>query len=341
MEETVSSEISVESGGSSAYYDPSWRLMVKQYRQRLRWRQLLTLPHAILGLSYFCIFLFYLYIFYGLISQFGHYADPIRDLGLVMPISLVVFAAVHSLYVLGWRMALVFAVLSLVITWVSEEIGVASGYVPYGAYSYTDLSSPCISYVPVDVPFSWYMMLYPCFSIADMILNGHGHMSQQRSSPPKIVLLALLTSWLMVSWDLVADPLGATGASLWVYKNYPGLFYGVPFLNFVGWGCISFLVTVLYLIVEKFIGTKPLIGNGHRNPHLNVRKFLPLKVVFLPLLVYVGMMLLYVVTARPDELKILAFFVMGFPTVVAVFRLCHVRIQVRSLNADYHLVFEE
>jgi uncharacterized membrane protein len=45
-----------------------------------------------------------------------------------------------------------------------------------------------------------------------------------------------------------------------VYKNYPGLFYGVPFLNFVGWGCISFLVTLLYLIVEKFIGTKPLIG---------------------------------------------------------------------------------
>lgn len=41
----------------------------------------MTLPHAILGLSYFCIFLFYLYIFYGLISQFGHYADPIRDLG--------------------------------------------------------------------------------------------------------------------------------------------------------------------------------------------------------------------------------------------------------------------
>ena len=57
-----------------------------------------------------------------------------------------------------------------------------------------------------------------------------------------------------------ADPLGATAASLWVYKNYPGLFYGVPFLNFVGWGCISFLVTLLYLIVEKFIGTKPLIG---------------------------------------------------------------------------------
>jgi hypothetical protein len=122
MEETVSSEISVESGGSSAYYDPSWRLMVKQYRQRLRypqppsslcpfrlrslfviicslifiyiyfiyfwghrWRQLLTLPHAILGLSYFCIFLFYLYIFYGLISQFGHYADPIRDLGTSHP----------------------------------------------------------------------------------------------------------------------------------------------------------------------------------------------------------------------------------------------------------------
>jgi hypothetical protein len=82
-------------------------------------------------------------------------------------------------------------------------------------------------------------------------------------------------------------------------------------------------------------------GNGHRNPHLNVRKFLPLKVVFLPLLVYIGMMLLYVVTARPDELKILALFVMGFPTIVAVFRLCHVRIQVRSLNADYHLVFEE
>jgi hypothetical protein len=36
-----------------------------------------------------------------------------------------------------------------------------------------------------------------------MILNGHGHMSQQRSSPPKIVLLALLTSWLMISWDLI------------------------------------------------------------------------------------------------------------------------------------------
>jgi hypothetical protein len=49
-------------------------------------------------------------------------------------------------------------------SWWQWCAGVASGYVPYGAYSYTDLSSPCISYVPVDVPFSWYMMLYPCFS---------------------------------------------------------------------------------------------------------------------------------------------------------------------------------
>jgi hypothetical protein len=202
MEDTVSSEISVDTEGSSAYYDPSWREMVKQYRQRVkcaspspflrfpsfslfgpflrscalsqhnvsfdgcahRWRRILTLPLAILTLSYFCIFLFFLYISYGLISQFGHYADPIRDLGtarhttfivtrscpslacytfvrsshhaisslasagLIMPISLVVFAAAHSLYVLGWRMALVFALLSLVITWISEEIG--TSFVP-------------------------------------------------------------------------------------------------------------------------------------------------------------------------------------------------------------------
>jgi len=163
--------------------------------------------------------------------------------------------------------------------------------------------------------------------MADLIMNGHGHMPHERSSVPKILLVSLLTAWLMVSWDLIADPTGATIASLWVYTNYPGGFYGVPFLNFLGWGFTTFTIIVVYLLIEKKIGTKPLIGNGHRNPHMIVRKFLPLSVVILPVFVYLGMMILYVVTAQPDELKMLAFFVMGFPTIVAIFRLCRVRIE--------------
>jgi hypothetical protein len=58
-----------------------------------------------------------------------------------MPISLVVFAAVHSLYVLGWRMALMFAVLSLVITWVSEEIGSFRLYLQIARARVLDASS--------------------------------------------------------------------------------------------------------------------------------------------------------------------------------------------------------
>jgi len=54
---------------------------------------------------------------------------------------LVLFSLCHAWYLLGGRHCLVFFTLAAVISWIFEEVGVATGLI-YGPYHYTAVLGP-------------------------------------------------------------------------------------------------------------------------------------------------------------------------------------------------------
>jgi len=123
----------------------------------------------------------------------------------------------------------------LVLSWAAEVIGSRTGFL-FGAYSYTDMLGPQILDVPLQVPLGWLMMLPPSWAVADAITDR----IKPRWKFPAFVGLSAFT---MTAWDLFLDPMMVTWG-MWVWDN-PGVYFGIPWLNYLGWFVISALITIL------------------------------------------------------------------------------------------------
>lgn len=144
---------------------------------------------------------------------------------------LVPAVALLASYLSGWRFVagaffvLFFGGLAI------EVLGTRTGF-PFGAYAYTGRFQPEILGVPVQVLLGWFILGVLCYSIGNLSFE----------SRLKRVVAA---SALMVSWDLLYDPL-FTKTGMWTWER--GEYFGVPVSNFLGWLIVSIL---LFVAVSK------------------------------------------------------------------------------------------
>jgi len=176
------------------------------------------------------------------------------DLNSLIVIVLL-FCLWHASSVLGVRLTLVFFTITAVTSWIFEEIGVATGLI-YGPYHYTATLGPWLGSVPVLIPLAWFMLIYPSYVVANLIVDGwpvgtpggRGH----------FVGLALLGALVMTAWDLVVDPvLSGPTVGAWVWER-GGPYYGVPIQNYLGWIVTTFTVYLLYRSVERRSTSQPV-----------------------------------------------------------------------------------
>ena len=123
----------------------------------------------------------------------------------------------------------------LALSWAAEVIGSRTG-IPFGTYSYTDTLQPQILNVPVQIPLGWLMMLPPSWAVAQAIVDR----IKPRWEFPAFVGLSALA---MTAWDLFLDPMMVTW-EMWVWDN-PGSYFGIPWINYLGWLLVSALITIL------------------------------------------------------------------------------------------------
>lgn len=173
-------------------------------------------------------------------------------LAMILPLVSVAFALTHSIALLGWRRALLFSGLTILISLALEGLGVATGWV-YGPYHYTDRLGPLfLGLVPYTIPLTWYMMLYPAYRIADRGVPAGWRW--------RWLAVAALGGLAMVAWDLAMDPLMAS-RSHWVWE-IPGEYFGVPLQNFAGWWLTAFLILALYLALEPRFSRRPILQDA-------------------------------------------------------------------------------
>jgi uncharacterized membrane protein len=232
---------------------------------------------------------------------------PLPESTMVVTLMAWVFSLCHAAYTLGGRRALIFFAISAAISWLLEEIGVATGAI-YGAYHYTDALGPKLGYVPLLIPIAWFMMIYPSHVIANLI--GTGKPVGVGGGALRIAWLSALGAMTMTAWDLLIDPgMSSPPEQAFVWER-GGAYFGVPLQNFLGWLLTAFLIYFIYRLVERKIGIKPMAR-------------VPTSIAALPLGAYAIFLIngLLPGVIAIEALRIIALFTMGFPLLAAAGRL--------------------
>jgi len=165
---------------------------------------------------------------------------------------------------------------------------------------------PMLGDVPFLIPGAWFMMIYPSYVIAGLLVDGRPFGT--RGGFQHVVWLAVVGAAVMTAWDVVVDPiLSGPAFRAWVWER-GGPYLGVPVQNYVGWLVTTFTVFALYRGYER---VRPAPGGAPRG--LFVRS--------LPLVAYGSMMVANMVAGGPAELAVIAPFVMGVPLLAAAGRL--------------------
>jgi putative membrane protein len=152
-----------------------------------------------------------------------------------------VLAVLYSAWGAKDTLRVIVAVVSL--AWLVEFIGSTTG-LPFGAYHYTDFLQPQLGGVPLLIPLAWLMMLPPAWAVAQCMAGSKSRLA--------------FIGWsalALTAWDLFLDPQMVIWG-LWRWAE-PGGYFGIPWLNFLGWLLASGFITAL--VRPKPLPTCPLI----------------------------------------------------------------------------------
>ncbi|MBC7127717.1 MAG: carotenoid biosynthesis protein [Candidatus Methanosuratincola petrocarbonis] len=164
----------------------------------------------------------------------------IPEAGTASAIAVALFAAPSFATFIRWagwkKGAMVLAVVGAAATAV-EGISVVTG-IPYGKFSYSDALGPLLlGTVPFALPLSYLPLLLGAVAVA------------LRVSGKDRLRTTFLSAAILVGFDLALDP-GAVAAGLWAWED-PGVYYGVPATNYLGWATTGLAYSAAMLILLR------------------------------------------------------------------------------------------
>ncbi|WP_243042948.1 carotenoid biosynthesis protein [Dyella sedimenti] len=240
---------------------------------------------------------------YFIVSNIAHHwvlLPAPGNIGFVL--AFTAFSLLHAGLMLGGRRLVLFFGLTVLISFIMEEVGVRTGWV-FGRYHYSDMLGTKLGHVPVLIPLGWFMMIYPSWVVAQALLRG-----VDTRRPMGAICLALAAAFAMTGWDMVMDP-PMVAAGNWIWED-GGPYFGVPLHNYFGWMLNTFLV---YLAFDAFRGSA-------------TRREAPVyrfggAFAALPVVIYVLFALEYLTPNRQPSLVIISVFSMLLPSLLALMRL--------------------
>jgi putative membrane protein len=223
---------------------------------------------------------------------------------------MALFSLTHAWYSVGGRLTAAFFALSAAIAWALEEFGVVTGLL-YGGYHYTSYLGARLGEVPILIPLAWFMMIYPSYVIANLVVARRPVGTPAGVAP--LVGLAAASAVMMTLWDLVIDPiLSGPDVRAWVWES-GGAYFGVPVQNYFGWLVTTFVVYLAYRALEQHWGSAPAGAIGWR-------------VAAMPVVGY-GLMLFGDLASgvTPPALFVIGPTVMGVPLALAAWNVARLR----------------
>ncbi len=234
----------------------------------------------------------------------------------VPPFFVVGFA--HAIFLLGPRRAVLFLLLCVVICFASEYIGSTTGYI-FGPYHYSDdpevqrtvTGVKLFGHVPWTIPLVWFVMLYPALIISNLLLEGAPFVANRKLT--RVLWLSLLGALVITAWDLTMDPYSVGVHEAWIWEVDGDYLVDIPFTNYYGWVGVSFVVMLIYRLIEPRLKGQEM--------SLVPDSWSGKVVLAMPLSTYAFMTISDLIFGYPQEAAPISPFVMGLPLVVAGTRL--------------------
>ena len=154
-------------------------------------------------------------------------------------------AIVHGYLSYGSRGILMFVSLCLIVGSVLETLSLRTGF-PFGRYYFTDVMGPQFFHLPPLLVLAYIGMGYASWVLGLSIL-GNLRRPVRRY---EVVILPLISSFIMVAWDLACEPIWANVAHAWVWMD-GGPFFGVPISNFFGWYLTAYFIYQLFALYVR------------------------------------------------------------------------------------------
>jgi uncharacterized membrane protein len=159
----------------------------------------------------------------------------------------LIFVVAHGYIALGWRNIIAFILITIVISFASEAIGVATGLV-FGAYHYTDLLGPKLLGVPPIIQVGYLATGYASVVMGRIILS-----LLRPVTGWAIFAAPLAGAFIMVGWDVAMDPYQSTVTGDWIWQD-GGPYFGVPLHNYAGWfGTVFTFMLVYFLFASRYV----------------------------------------------------------------------------------------
>jgi uncharacterized membrane protein len=229
-------------------------------------------------------------------------AYPLLTLGLVAVSVAMFWAALWSASVLlGHRGARVLAVLALGLGWFAEQMGSSRGWF-FGRYTYTEVLGPRLGDVPLAIPLMWLALCLVGYVLASLILwRTPVHAAPTLNSG---ALTAWLAAMIVTTFDLGADPYFVYVLKAWIMEKPDGGWFGETLQGFVGWMLVSFVI----------VATFQALAAPRRVPAIKRQTRLA---AWVPIGLYASGLVFQVFLGHPVEIRAIAFFAMGMPTLIA------------------------
>lgn len=186
--------------------------------------------------------------------------------------------------------------------WLAEQLGTSFGWL-FGRYTYTEVLGPRLLDVPLVIPLMWFALAMVGWVMAHLLLWRRP--PSPEGSWPASLLTALLAALLITAFDLGADPYFVYVLKAWVMEKPDGGWFGETVEGFVGWMLVSFVITLVFDRMSVRRSPQPSIVQQ------------PTVAVALLLAIYTSAMVFQMIWGATLALKVVAFFAMGIPLLVA------------------------
>ena len=123
-----------------------------------------------------------------------------------------------------------------------ENLSILTGF-PFGHYHYTEALGPKLFLVPLLITPAYFGCGYLAWSLAHVFVGVFGN----KLRAEQIWRVPLVAAFVMVMWDLTMDPIAATVQKQWIWHD-GGSYFGVPFVNYLGWLLCVYTIFQLFAI---------------------------------------------------------------------------------------------
>jgi uncharacterized membrane protein len=161
----------------------------------------------------------------------------------------ILIIAVHGTYTIGWRKIGLFVLLASGIGFVSEYLGLHYGSLVGVGYAYQTAYATVLD-VPILILIFWSFFIYSCYSITNSFLAWKNQKKPEAAfnDYKRVWRLSALDGVIVLLIDLFMEPI-MVGRGEWMWFD-KGLYFSIPFGNFVGWFLVAFVSMFIFRSIE-------------------------------------------------------------------------------------------